>query len=498
MKEESNRRKILLDKANGVTSLLALLTAGVMIPGAIWLFRFLTDATDGVIEMENLIGWGDFMLPGGIAILEPYATLTLLVAAVGIPLLLLIALLVKKGSFSRGTAPGTGVFWFAILVGAAVIFTALGFTAMLLNGSPGGIDNIDSAPLNLGFAAVGILMVISAVYAISMTGQAKSLHEPELVNGTVDETGETHYRQTLPADTEPIAIDREGEEAPAPESVSLIDVPYDRPRIEQTVTIPVKNTAAEAEAAGEDVSDTLVQDETTDPEEEFRADVAMSEAGPIPDGVAVEEGRHEEAPDVRDPSVEGAILADPIVTESGPVPDVVPVPEAGHHEERAAVSEDPEALAVRNTSHYEGTAPAVSEDPEGVAVRETSFFESGAPEVTEPERVHPGDGIHKAATVDSAEPGGNQPSVITEDTAAKEQFLQNTKLQEEGGFETEHRGSQTDLAENTGSPVIKRRFLKFPGDENKVIVLFREFAGNEVIREWAEIRPRSEFNQKIR
>ncbi len=140
MNQITSKRRILLDKANGVTSLLALLSAVALIPGAIGLFRFLTDATDGIIELENLIDWGDLRLPGG-AIQEPYATLALLIAAVGIPLLLLIVLLVRKTRFSRGAVPGRGVYWFALLTGAGVMATALGFTAMLFQDSLGGIAN---------------------------------------------------------------------------------------------------------------------------------------------------------------------------------------------------------------------------------------------------------------------------------------------------------------------------------------------------------------------
>lgn len=420
MNQIASKRRILLDKANGVTSLLALLSAVAMIPGAIGLFRFLTDATDGIIELENLIGWGDLRLPGG-AIREPYATLVLLIAAVGIPLLLLIVLLVRKARFSRGAAPGSGVYWFALLTGAGVVATALGFTAMLFQGSPGGIANIASSPLDLAFAGVGILMVIAAVYAISMIGQARGLHDPELVNGTVAESGEMHLGQTLPADTEPLAIDSDLEQS---ESVTLIDVPYDRPRIEQTVTMPVSTPKAPAEMDSSDPGEPLIQEEIGDPEEEFRADLAMAEAGPIPDGVAVAGNGSTEVQVPGSAPGREPLRTDPVLTEAGPVPEVAAVPDQSR-------SEDPSPAAL-----------------------------------------------------------------TAEETDAKEQFPQTTRLREEGMPVTGQSHGETATSEKRPATVIKRRFLKFPDDETKVIVLYREYAGSQVVREWAEIRLRSEFPRK--
>ncbi len=262
-------------------------------------------------------------------------------------------------------------------------------------------------------------MVIAAVYAISMIGQARGLHDPELVNGTVAEAGEVHLGQTLPADTEPLAIDSDGEET---ESVTLIDVPYDRPRI--ALTIPVNTKKAPAEVDSSDPGEPLIQEEVGDPEEEFRADLAMAEAGPIPDGVAVNDTASTEDPVLRNTPDGEPLLSDPVLAEAGPVPEVGAVPDRSGAEDPS-----PAALAM-------------------------------------------------------------------EETDAREQFLQNTRLREEGIPEMDRNQGETAPSEQRPATVIKRRFLKFPEDETKVIVLFREYAGNQVIREWAEIRLRSEFPRK--
>lgn len=388
MEENSSKRNMLLDKVNGATILLALLAVVAMIPGALRLFPFLRDAGDGIIEIENLMGWGDLRLPGGYAILEPYASLTIIIAAVAIPLILLITLLVKRARFSQDRTPGSGVYWFAVLVGAAVIFTALGFTALLINGNA----NIETSPLNLVFAAVGILMVISAVFAISLIGHIK----------------------TPDAEPQPIAKDSADGTA---ETVTLVEMPHDRPRIEQSVTIPVLAAveSTEDEDREEKHPDTLVQKDTKEPEEVVRTDIALSEGDSLPEGAVVAEELSETSP-------------------------AEAVPEANFQGDPAPSGRE---------------APDEREAPEGVALRESRFLRS--------------DDLNAENIADG--PDLNQVSTETEE-----------KL--------------TGLLETPPATVLKRRFLKFPDDDSKVIVLFRECAGDKVIKEWAEIRQRSEFTKR--
>ena len=64
MKNDFNFRSNFLDKANGATSILAILSAVAALPGGLNLYKFMQDASDNKIEANNLTGLGDMNLPG--------------------------------------------------------------------------------------------------------------------------------------------------------------------------------------------------------------------------------------------------------------------------------------------------------------------------------------------------------------------------------------------------------------------------------------------------
>lgn len=487
MKQGSNRRRILLDKANGVTSLLVLLSVLAIIPGAIRGFRFLQDSFDGVIELDNLIGWGNITLPGGISIEEPYATMAILIAAVAIPLLLAIALLVTKRNLGKEHIPGTGAYWFGILTAIAIIMTALGFTGMLFNGTPGGVENIDSSPYNLAVAGGGILMIISAVYAISLIAQGRSMNEPDRVNGVVESNGEPHYNKTLPADTAPIAIDDESEAGSLSDTVTLTDVPYDRPRIEQNVTLSTRagNPMVREEPLPESpVSSRDRRDEVHDPNEEFRTDVALAMPGAVPDGVILQDPDLEEDDRSRDDFETTKEKISKEISEAGSYQEEFHETPSETAEHVLYPKEDPdgdhpntlsEGVNIRQAGFFEkDAAPSVSEDPAKIATKGPTYFEGS-----------------------DADPHSTEkPTAMEEPVRIAEEPPSNVA----DGENSLNAGSDLidrkvdDITASKSRPEIMRRFLKFPGDDSKVIVIYREYQDGQLLREWAEIRPRSEFN----
>lgn len=260
MKNESNVRLNFLDKANGATSILAILAAVSAFPGGLKLYEFMMDASDSKIEPAHLTGLGDMTVPGlGYVLKEPYSSLVLYALAVIIPVLILIALLVKKRGLGKNKLVGRGLYWLIILLGIGGILGGLGILTKLVANNLGSPFSIDTAPGNLAFTAGSILAILTAWFAVNFLSQAgkapgvDQLHEDDAPADVIEERRGSRYvqddgiseRDFVPAET--VMDPARAEAIPASEASDASAVPdeiLERTFTQDTVVIPQGEAAA--------------------------------------------------------------------------------------------------------------------------------------------------------------------------------------------------------------------------------------------------------------
>lgn len=391
MNETMKPKRAYLDSANGASTILTLLAAMAAVPGVIRLYNFMIDAQDQKIEVATLLGLGDRTIPGlGIEVREPYVTLSILIVAVLIPLLVLLFLLAKKSGLKRGRLVGVGLYWFIVLAGLFGLFLGLGLIGKFVSGDLSNLGAIRTDPESLFIAGVSIVSSLVAFLALSRLGNAAIAPEAE---ADEDEDADLDIR----------VCERE----PAAETVPVTAVP----------------------AAGSEATRTFVP-ETETPE----AFVATDE-------------------DVRSP--EEPVTHEKVFDGPAPVPESVtestaPVP-AVDLQTRAA------AILARDLDK------AADLDLEGSIV--------AAPESSSPEEVD--FETHEEESVDEFPPAA--PLLVPKKSPTAPSAAEMPKERE-----------------------IKRRLVSFPGDDTKVIVILREYVHGRFVREWSEIRLKSDFTRHRR
>ena len=202
MKNDSNVRSNFLDKANGATSILAILAAVAAFPGGLKIYQFMMDASDSKIEQANLSGLGEINIPGiGYVVKEPYASLVLFSLAVLIPVLILIALLIKKRGLGRAKVVGRGLYWLNILLGIGGILGGLGILTKLLSNNLNSISDINTDPANLAIIFGSVVAIITSWFALNFLHQAAKIPAVEPVIETtedddnIEERHNDRYRQ---------------------------------------------------------------------------------------------------------------------------------------------------------------------------------------------------------------------------------------------------------------------------------------------------------------
>lgn len=251
MKNDLNVRSNFLDKANGATSILAILSAVAAFPGGLKVYQFMMDASDSKIEQSNLTGLGDMTIPGlGYALKEPYSSLVLFTLAVIIPIVLLIVLIVKKSGLSNNKIVGRGLYWLIVLLGIGGILGGLGILTKLFSNNLGAIFDIKTDPSNLAIVIGSVLAVITAWFAINFLSQARKAADADDPTSMID-VAEYHDEidkdgyveddsimeksglnpQIIPVESELTEIVTESPSAPAEEAV------YDRSFVAQPVEV---------------------------------------------------------------------------------------------------------------------------------------------------------------------------------------------------------------------------------------------------------------------
>lgn len=198
MKNDFNFRSNFLDKANGATSILAILSAVAALPGGLNLYKFMQDASDNKIEANNLTGLGDMNLPGvGNFLKEPYTSLVLYILAVIIPIIVLIALMVKKRGLGKNKVVDRSLYVVIIIFGIGGILGGLGILSKVLSNDLGGIK-INTDPVNLAIVIGSVLTVITSWFALNFISQAKAASKG--VNPTKAPTAREFYDEVKKSD----------------------------------------------------------------------------------------------------------------------------------------------------------------------------------------------------------------------------------------------------------------------------------------------------------
>lgn len=396
MKNDSSVRSNFLDKANGATSILAIISAVAAFPGGLKLFQFLMDTPDSKIEPHNLTGLGDMTIPLlGSVIREPYASLVLFVLAVVVPVWILISLLVKKRGLGNNKIVGRGLYWFIIILGIGGILGGFGILTRLVSNTAAQPFTLNTDPISLAVVIGSVIAVITAWFAVNFLSQASRepiADQPANMPVSTDEIEERGNDRYVPEEGAIHNESRTEEELPAVERDHEITV--------VPVVVPIDEAPAD-----------LV------PENSMATEVVT----------------YEEASPVLVPAADNeplsASVPESIPADVSPADAFEAIPVSEPQTNPAAPAEGPETLTVRSTD---------SVIPAEIAAAAAAC------------QVNP-------VTAQSVEPVKTAP------------------------------------AENT---VLKRKLIAFPGDDTKVIVIMREYLDNTMIREWAEIHPKSAFSKK--
>lgn len=166
-----------LDRANGSSSLLMILSILGLIPGGYQAYRFIMDTVDDYkISTQNLVGLGDIKIPGlNLVIPEPYASLGLIALALLIPLWIIFSLIPKKVKLSRGIRPGRGLYILSALASLIPILWAAEVPQKLLGGNLG--FSMPSTLPEYGLVLLGILGFIASFIAFGHLSRAKKVEE---------------------------------------------------------------------------------------------------------------------------------------------------------------------------------------------------------------------------------------------------------------------------------------------------------------------------------
>lgn len=376
MKENFKTKVDYLNSANKVNWMLALFALISAIPGGIRLVRFIMDSFDNVIEPRNLLGVGDFMLPGiDTGFREPYVTLGILVLSVLMPIIIFLFLLLKKQDLKDGKV-GRGLYWFIVILGIIGVLLGIGIIGNLYPQDPTVASNLQAGPENLFIAGISALSAITALVGIVILGKAT---KASLIDQYEDEEENEFQLKVFDREEKTAAV------TPVTPATSTQAIEDEKDFSEATTVLPVQTKPASPD------SDRAPREELVVPKEMLQPPVAKEKQAEAKTPVA---------------------------------PKVIAV-------------EPTKALETKATTQ---TAPIPSEK---------STQEPATP--VQPKKTEPVTPVHPKKT---------EPVDIKKDR------------------------------------VLKRKLIAYPGDDTKVILIVREYLLGEFVREWSEIRLKSDFVKK--
>lgn len=376
MKDNFKTKVDYLNSTNKVNWILALFALISAIPGGIRLVRFIMDSFDNIIEPSNLLGVGDFMLPGiDTGFREPYVTLGILVLSVLIPIIIFLFLLLKKQDLKDGKT-GTGLYWFIVILGIIGVLLGIGIIGNLYPQDPTVASNLQAGPENLFIAGISALSAITALAGIIFIGKAAKapLADEEEEEDEFQLKVFDRQEQTTPSTTETPAT--------SPQATTSEQEPSEAPKI-----LPSKTKTA-------------LQEEENAPSKELVA------------------------------------------------------------------SEDSTLAKLKNESKLEAK-PDLSKT--AIPVQPTVALEA-------------------KEQVDAPGPTGvSKPKI-----AASVQPVSQTNSM------SETKPTETPTLDIEKDRVLKRKLIAYPGDDTKVILIVREYLHGKFVREWSEIRFKSDFIKKTK
>lgn len=376
MKDNFKTKVDYLNSTNKVNWILALFALISAIPGGIRLVRFIMDSFDNIIEPSNLLGVGDFMLPGiDTGFREPYVTLGILVLSVLIPIIIFLFLLLKNQDLKDGKT-GTGLYWFIVILGIIGVLLGIGIIGNLYPQDPTVASNLQAGPENLFIAGISALSAITALAGIIFIGKAAKapLADEEEEEDEFQLMVFDRQEQTTPSTTETPAT--------SPQATTSEQEPSESPKI-----LPSKTKTA-------------LQEEENAPSKELVA------------------------------------------------------------------SKDSTLAKLKNESKLEAK-PDLSKT--AIPVQPTVALEA-------------------KEQVDAPGPTGvSKPKI-----AASVQPVSQTNSM------SETKPTETPTLDIEKDRVLKRKLIAYPGDDTKVILIVREYLHGKFVREWSEIRLKSDFVKKTK
>ena len=377
MKDNFKTKVDYLNSANKVNWALALFALISAIPGGIRLVRFIMDSFDNVIEPSNLLGVGDFMLPGiDSGFREPYVTLGILILSVLIPIIIFLFLLLKKQDLKDGKT-SRGLYWFIVLFGILGVLLGIGIVGNLYPLDPSVASNLQAGPENLFIAGISVLSSITALAGIVLIGKAATAplldeedeEEEEFQLKVFDRQEKTASSTTETPATSPQASAPEQEPSEAPKILPTKTATA----LQEEETAPIKELGASTDSA--------LASHKNEPQLESKQDLSKT-AIPIQPTIALEAKDQVEAP----------------------------VPTAVNQSKISAA-----AQSMSKTNSMSETKPSTT--------------------------------------------------------------------------------SALDIEKDR---VLKRKLIAYPGDDTKVILIVREYLHGKFVREWSEIRLKSDFVRKTK
>lgn len=399
MNETMKPKRAYLDSANSASAVLALLAVLAAVPGVIRLYNFMIDARDQKIEVATLLGLGDRSIPGlGIEVREPYVTLSVLIIAVLIPLLVFLFLLAKKSGLRRRKVVGVGLYWFIVLAGLFGLFLGLGLIAKFVSGDLSNLGAIRTDPESLFIAGVSIVSSLLAFVALSRLGSAAIAPNAEIDEDEDEDEDEDLDIRVL--ESEPVSEPAQSARA-----------------------VPVNAVAEETRT--------------------FTAELEPSKSFLPP------------AHEIPSPDPE---VAPEVTAFDGPAPSLEPTMDSGAPP-IPAVDVHTQAAAI--LAHDLDKAADLDLEESVVAAPEAPAAEDAVPDA------------HREESVEEFPPA--VPILAPKKTPTAPSSGEAPKERE-----------------------IKRWLVAFPGDDTKVIVILREYVHGRFVREWSEIRLKSDFTRQRR
>lgn len=451
MNELSKSKTDYLNSANSVTSALALFSLVAAVPGGIRLFRFLMDARDDVIETSNLLGSGGLMLPGlDQTIGEPYVSLGILILSVAIPVLIFLFLLLKKQGLKDGRT-GTGLYWVIALLGILGILLGTGLVANLYPADPTAAVNFQTQPENLFVAGISAISIITALAAAILVGKAAKA-----------------------------PLDMEDEIEDEDEDITLQIVDRREPVMTSADPIQTKTAVTGSPVKPSSVKNVPVSAQTAASDAQVRAAVKPGEPAPargaVPSSepVSVKETvLPSDSPQPKKPTRTTAEKASAPAGETVPVKPAAAGPSLSGKTPAADVPKTAAAIMERDFGHSEDLHPAAA------PVREENPVQIASVK-TVPVNADPVKAVAVKAVPVKAAPTAARASSSTAGSAP------NT-----------HSQAKSAPAEPKERE-LKRKLIAYPGDDTKVILVIREYRHGKFVREWSEIRLKSDFTKPRR